>query len=33
MTAKRPIISIIIPAYKAENFIRKCLDSLIYQKL
>lgn len=33
MTAKRPIISIIIPAYKAENYIRKCLDSIVYQTL
>ena len=33
MTAKRPIISIIIPVYKAENYIRKCLDSIVYQTL
>ena len=33
MTAKHPIISIIIPAYKAENYIRKCLDSIVYQTL
>lgn len=28
----KPILSIIIPVYNVENYIRKCLDSIIKQK-
>ncbi len=29
----RPKISVIVPIYKAENYLRRCLDSIICQKL
>lgn len=28
---REPIVSIIVPVYKVEKFLRKCLDSIIYQ--
>lgn len=28
---REPIVSIIVPVYKVERFLRKCLDSIIYQ--
>ncbi len=28
---KNPLISVIVPVYKAEKYIRKCVDSLLYQ--
>lgn len=28
---REPVVSIIVPVYKVEKFLRKCLDSIIYQ--
>ena len=28
---ENPIISVIVPVYKVENYIRRCLDSLVAQ--
>lgn len=30
---KQPLVSVIVPVYKAENTIRKCIDSLLAQTL
>ena len=29
----RPLITCIVPIYNGENWIRRCLDSLVYQSL
>lgn len=28
---KQPLISIVVPAYNVENYIRKCIDSILNQ--
>jgi len=33
MKLKRPKVSVIIPVYNVENYLRKCLDSVINQTL
>ena len=30
---QKPKISFVVPVYKSENYIRRCLDSLINQTL
>ena len=31
MSGERPLISVIVPVYNAENYLRRCLDSIIGQ--
>ena len=33
MSEKKVLLSIIIPAYNCENYLEKCIDSIIFQEL
>ena len=33
MSGKRVLVSVVIPVYNAEKFLRYCLDSIIQQSL
>ena len=31
MTIENPLISVIVPVYNVENYMRQCIDSLLKQ--
>ena len=31
MPCEKPLLSIIVPAYKVENYLQKCIDSILAQ--
>ena len=33
MTIENPLISVIVPVYNVENYMRQCIDSLLKQTL
>ena len=31
MPCEKPLLSIIVPVYKVENYLQKCIDSILAQ--